>query len=48
VKLFAEDMTKQDALMLILKDQHEHLGKSMRTEMATDKRATRKLSRKFR
>ena len=26
VKLFGENMTKQDALMLILEDQHEHLG----------------------
>ena len=26
VKLFGEDMTKQDALFLILEDQHEHLG----------------------
>ncbi len=26
VKLFGEDMTKQDALILILEDQHEHLG----------------------
>ena len=29
VKLFGEDMTKQDALMLILEDQHEHLGQSI-------------------
>ena len=29
VKLFGEDMTKQDALMLILQDQHEHLGQSI-------------------
>ena len=29
VKLFEEDMTKQDALMLILEDQHEHLGQSI-------------------
>ena len=29
VKLFGEDMTKQDALMLILFDQHEHLGQSI-------------------
>jgi uncharacterized damage-inducible protein DinB len=29
VKLFGEDMTKQDALMLILADQHEHLGQSI-------------------
>jgi uncharacterized damage-inducible protein DinB len=29
VKLFGEDMTKQDALMLILLDQHEHLGQSI-------------------
>ena len=28
VKLFGEDMTKQGALMLILEDQHEHLGQS--------------------
>jgi len=28
-KLFGEDMTKQDALMLILEDQHEHLGQSI-------------------
>src|SRR5271167_3703911 len=29
VKLFGEDMTKQDAVMLILGDQHEHLGQSI-------------------
>jgi uncharacterized damage-inducible protein DinB len=29
VKLFGRDMTKQDALMLILDDQHEHLGQSI-------------------
>ena len=29
VKLFGKDMTKQDALMLILEDQHEHLGQSI-------------------
>jgi uncharacterized damage-inducible protein DinB len=29
VKLFGEDMTKQDAAMLILEDQHEHLGQSI-------------------
>jgi uncharacterized damage-inducible protein DinB len=29
VKLFGEDMTRQDALMLILEDQHEHLGQSI-------------------
>jgi uncharacterized damage-inducible protein DinB len=29
VKLFGEDMTKQDAVMLILEDQHEHLGQSI-------------------
>jgi uncharacterized damage-inducible protein DinB len=29
VKLFGQDMTKQDALMLILEDQHEHLGQSI-------------------
>ena len=29
VKLFGEDMTKQDALTLILEDQHEHLGQSI-------------------
>jgi uncharacterized damage-inducible protein DinB len=29
VKLFGEDMTKQGALMLILEDQHEHLGQSI-------------------
>ena len=29
VKLFGEDMTKRDALMLILEDQHEHLGQSI-------------------
>ena len=29
VKLFGEDMTKQDALMLIIEDQHEHLGQSI-------------------
>jgi uncharacterized damage-inducible protein DinB len=29
VKLFGEDMTKQGAVMLILDDQHEHLGQSI-------------------
>jgi uncharacterized damage-inducible protein DinB len=29
VKLFGEDMTKQDAMMLIFEDQHEHLGQSI-------------------
>ncbi len=29
VKLFGRDMTKQSALMLILGDQHEHLGQSI-------------------
>jgi len=29
VKLFGRDMTKQAALMLILNDQHEHLGQSI-------------------
>ena len=29
VKLFGENMTKQDAVMLILEDQHEHLGQSI-------------------
>ena len=29
VKLFGRDMTKQGALMLILQDQHEHLGQSI-------------------
>jgi uncharacterized damage-inducible protein DinB len=29
VKLFGEDMTKQGALLLILEDQHEHLGQSI-------------------
>ncbi len=29
VKLFGEDMTKQGAVMLILLDQHEHLGQSI-------------------
>src|SRR6202451_3967954 len=29
VKLFGEDMTKPDALFLILEDQHEHLGQSI-------------------
>ena len=29
VKLFGEYMTKQDAVMLILEDQHEHLGQSI-------------------
>ena len=29
VRIFGEDMTKQDALMLILEDQHEHLGQSI-------------------
>ena len=28
VKLFGRDMTKQGALMLLLEDQHEHLGQS--------------------
>ncbi len=28
-KLFGRDMTKQDALFLILNDQHEHLGQSI-------------------
>jgi uncharacterized damage-inducible protein DinB len=29
VKLFGHDLTKQGALMLILEDQHEHLGQSI-------------------
>jgi uncharacterized damage-inducible protein DinB len=29
VKLFGRDMTKQAALMLIIEDQHEHLGQSI-------------------
>ncbi|MGD0894274.1 MAG: DinB family protein [Terracidiphilus sp.] len=29
VKLFGEEMTKQDALFLILEDQHEHLGQTI-------------------
>jgi uncharacterized damage-inducible protein DinB len=29
VKLFGKDMTKQGAVMLILEDQHEHLGQSI-------------------
>ena len=29
VKLFGRDMTKLGALMLILDDQHEHLGQSI-------------------
>jgi uncharacterized damage-inducible protein DinB len=29
VKLFGRDMTKRDAVMLILEDQHEHLGQSI-------------------
>ncbi|MFL6301142.1 MAG: DinB family protein [Terriglobales bacterium] len=29
VKLFGKDMTKQGALMLLLNDQHEHLGQSI-------------------
>ena len=29
VKIFGKDMTKQNALMLILEDQHEHLGQSI-------------------
>ena len=29
VKLFGKDMTKQNALLLILEDQHEHLGQSI-------------------
>ena len=29
VKLFGKDMTKQSALMLLLEDQHEHLGQSI-------------------
>ncbi len=29
VKLFGRDMTKQAALMLILEDEHEHLGQSI-------------------
>jgi uncharacterized damage-inducible protein DinB len=29
VKLFGRDWTKQDAVMFILEDQHEHLGQSI-------------------
>ena len=29
MKLFGRDMTKQAAVMLILEDQHEHLGQSI-------------------
>jgi uncharacterized damage-inducible protein DinB len=29
VKLFGKDLTKQSALMLVLNDQHEHLGQSI-------------------
>jgi uncharacterized damage-inducible protein DinB len=29
IKIFGEDMTKQAAVMLILQDQHEHLGQSI-------------------
>jgi uncharacterized damage-inducible protein DinB len=29
VKMFGRDMTKQSALMLLLEDQHEHLGQSI-------------------
>ena len=29
IKLFGRDMTKQGAVMLILEDQHEHLGQSI-------------------
>ena len=29
VKLFGMDLTKQGALMLLLSDQHEHLGQSI-------------------
>jgi uncharacterized damage-inducible protein DinB len=29
VKLFGKDMTKQDALLHLLEDQHEHLGQSI-------------------
>jgi uncharacterized damage-inducible protein DinB len=29
VKLFGRDMTKLGALMLLLEDQHEHLGQSI-------------------
>ena len=29
VKLFGKDMTKQGAVMLLLEDQHEHLGQSI-------------------
>ncbi len=29
VKVFGKDMTKQAALMLVLEDQHEHLGQSI-------------------
>jgi hypothetical protein len=35
VKLFGRDMTKQGALMLILNDQHEHLGTRSPTRAAT-------------
>jgi uncharacterized damage-inducible protein DinB len=36
VKLFGEDMTKQDAVMLILEDQHEHLGQSIAYARSND------------
>ncbi len=29
VKLFGKDMTKHDAVLLIIEDQHEHLGQSI-------------------
>ena len=36
VKLFGRDMTKQGALMLILEDQHEHLGQSIAYARSND------------
>ena len=36
VKLFGRDMTKQAALMLILGDQHEHLGQSIAYARSND------------
>jgi uncharacterized damage-inducible protein DinB len=36
VKLFCRDMTKQGALLLILEDQHEHLGQSIAYARSND------------
>src|SRR6266481_9819581 len=36
VKLFGRDMTKRGALMLILNDQHEHLGQSIAYARSND------------